>query len=472
MRADRLAVIAALLAGAFAAPPAGAQEGGRSLAGSWGGYLEPGPVRLRLQLVVRETEQGTSATFVSVDQGGATIPADVSVRADSVVFDVPMIRGAYRAVLSADGDTLTGTWTQGGGTLPLVMVRGADTAMAVRRPQEPRRPFPYREEEVAYESTEGVRLAGTLTLPPGEGPHPAVLLITGSGPQDRDEAILGHRPFLVLSDYLTRRGIAVLRVDDRGVGASTGNAAVATPADFVTDAAAGVRYLRGRPEVGPIGLIGHSEGGLVAPLVAAGSPDVRFLVLLAGPGTDSRTLLGRQTELIMAAGAVPDSAIRRVRAVQREMFDAVAGTADSAALYARLAAIADRHRRTLSRGEQELMGIHEDGAIRLLTAPWMRWFLAYDPQPALRRVTVPVLALNGALDLQVPADENLAAIEQALRAAGNPDVTVEKLPGLNHLFQTARTGLPAEYAQLEETFAPAALRRIAEWIAERFGPRP
>ncbi|HEX2076867.1 MAG TPA: alpha/beta fold hydrolase [Longimicrobium sp.] len=472
MQAHRLAALAALLAAPALCATADAQTpaAARSVAGTWGGALEPGPVRLRLKLIIPGTEGGSSATLVSVDQGGVSIPATFSVRGDSVIFDVSRIGGAYRAVLSAGADSLTGTWAQGGGELPLVMVRGADSMMVVRRPQEPQRPFPYREEEVAYESVDGVRLAGTLTLPPGDGPHPAVLLITGSGSQDRDETVFNHRPFLVLSDYLTRRGIAVLRVDDRGVGSSTGNPATATSADFAQDVAAGVRFLRGRREIGPIGLIGHSEGGLIAPMAAALAPEVRFLVLLAGPGTDSRTLLGRQTELIMAAGGVPDSVIRRIRPLQRELLEAAASDADSAALHEQLSAIAARYRTTLSRAEQELVGIHEDGAFNQLLLPWMRWFLAYDPQPALRRVTVPVLALNGALDLQVPPDENLAGIEQALRAAGNRDVTVEKLPGLNHLFQTARTGAPTEYGEIEETFSPAALQRIGDWIVQRFPP--
>jgi pimeloyl-ACP methyl ester carboxylesterase len=472
MYAHRLAVLAALLAAPVVWAPADAQTpaAGRSVAGTWGGALEPGPVRLRLTLVVPGTEGDSSATLVSVDQGGASMPATFSVRGDSVIFDLSRIGGSYRAVLSAGADSLTGTWTQGGGSLPLVMVRGADSTMAVRRPQEPRRPFPYREEEVAYASVDGVRLAGTLTLPEGEGPYPAVLLITGSGSQDRDETIFNHRPFLVLSDHLTRRGIAVLRVDDRGVGGSTGNPATATSADFARDVAAGVRFLRGRREIGPVGLVGHSEGGLIAPMVAAEQPEVRFLVLLAGPGTDSRTVIGRQTELLLAAASVPDSMIRRMRALQRELLDAVATTPDSAALYARLTGIIARYRTTLSPMEQELMGIHEDGALTQLVLPWMRWFLAYDPRPALRRVTVPVLALNGALDLQVPPDENLAGIRQALHAAGNRDVTVEKLPGLNHLFQTARTGVPGEYGEIEETFSPAALQRIGDWIVQRFPP--
>lgn len=459
----------ALLFGAgLAAVPAAAQDS--PLAGSWGGALETGAITLRLTLVIEGSDDAATATFTSVDQGGARFPASVQVRRDSVVFEAAMIGAAFRAVRAGD-DTLRGVWTQGGGALPLVMARGSQ-AQPVRRPQDPRPPFPYREEQVAYESDPGVRIAGTLTLPAGAGPHPAVLLISGSGPQDRDESIFNHRPFHVLADYLARRGIAVLRVDDRGVGESTGPFATSTSDDFARDVAAGVRWLRARADIGPVGLIGHSEGGLIAPMVAAQSPDVRFLVLLAGPGTQSRALLGRQTELVLAASGVPDSTIRVVRAVQRDLFDAVVAAPDTVGLAVRLREIVSRHRETMTPAQEEAAGIRQDASLPQLMSPWMRWFLRYDPAPVLRRVTVPVLALNGALDLQVPPDENLAGIEQALRAGGNPDVTVEKLAGLNHLFQTARSGAPSEYGRIDETFAPAALQRIADWIVQRFPPRP
>ena len=474
MNVNRSALAALLALAVLAGTPAAAQTPGegKSVVGSWGGALEPGAVRLRLKLIVQEGEPAT-ATFVSVDQGGASFPATVQVTADSVVFDAPAISASYRSVLSVDGDTLRGTWSQGPGTLPLVMVRGADAQMVVRRPQEPRRPFPYREEEVAYESDAGVRLAGTLTLPPGDGPHPAVLLVTGSGPQDRDESLFNHRPFLVLADYLTRRGIAVLRVDDRGVGGSTGSFAAATSEDFARDALAGVRFLRARADVGPVGIVGHSEGGMIAPMVAARSPDVAFLVLLAGPGIPIPQVMALQGERVMRSLGATDAQIQRQVALQREMYVAVAEEADSAALDARMREIGARFRAGLSAEEQAMPGMREADLAenaRMLGTPWWRWFLRHDPAAVLRQVRVPVLALNGELDVQVIADENLAGIRQAL--AGNPDATVEKLPGLNHLFQTVRTGGPGEYAQIEETLAPAALQRIADWILQRFGPRP
>ena len=472
MRIIRMA-IAAALAGAPLAAPAAAQQS--PLVGGWGGALEVQGLRLRLTLAVEAGAGGAlAARFVSVDQGDAAFPATVAVQGDSAVFTAAQIGATFRAEL-VGRDTLRGTWSQGGGSLPMVMVRGADAQMVVRRPQNPQPPFPYRTEEVAYDSDPGVRLAGTLTLPQGPGPHPAVVLVTGSGAQDRDETLLNHKPFLVIADHLTRRGIAVLRVDDRGTGASTGSFVGATSEDFVRDAMAGVRFLRGRPEVaaGRVGIVGHSEGGMIAPMAAARTPDVAFVVLLAGPGMRGADLLALQSELISRAGGTPDAQVQRTSAVQREMFNAVATTADSAALVTRLREIAARHQASMTAEERAQDGnsaAEWEAGINQLVSPWLRYFLRYDPAPALRGTRVPVLALNGALDLQVPADQNLAAIQAALSAAGNRDVTVEKLPGLNHLFQTATTGAPSEYGTIEETFSPAALQRISAWILERFGP--
>ena len=473
MKAIRFALAVGLMAAALAGP-AQAQGGGNTVEGSWGGALQAGAIRLRMKLFVQPEGEQLRATFVSVDQGGVNIPAVARVSGDSAIFEVPQLSAAYRAVLSAGGDTLTGTCFQGTGSLPMVMVRGADAQMVVRRPPEPQRPFPYREEEVAVQSVPGVRLAGTLTLPPGDGPHPAVLLVSGSGPQDRDETLLGHRPFLVLSDYLTRRGIAVLRLDDRGTASSSGEFRTATSDDFARDAEAAVRWLRARPEVADdrVGIVGHSEGGLIAPLVASRMREVAFVVLLAGPGIPSAELLVMQGALISRAGGDPEPEIERTSAFQRQMFAAIAATADSAALRDSLQAIGRRFQASLTpeeRASPDASDATLAAAINTLISPWYRWFLRYDPAPALRATRVPVLAINGALDLQVPADENLAGIQRALAAGGNRDATVEKLPGLNHLFQTARTGAPSEYAEIEETFSPAALQRVGDWIIQRFG---
>jgi len=285
-----------------------------SIEGIWQGTLKaPGGVELRIVFKISEKPDGTmTATMDSSDQGVTGIPVEkVAFENGNLRLDVKSILGVFQGKLKEDGLEIEGEWKQSGQSFPLVLKR-IEKAAEVRRPQEPKKPYPYKEEEVVYENKEaGITLAGTLTLPRQECPFPAVLLISGSGPQDRNETLLGHRPFLVLADYLTRRGIAVLRVDDRGVGESTGNISQATSEDFATDVLAGIEYLKNRKEINPmqIGLIGHSEGGFIAPMVAVQSPDVAFIVLMAGTGLTGEEILYLQGELMARAEGASEEAI-------------------------------------------------------------------------------------------------------------------------------------------------------------------
>jgi pimeloyl-ACP methyl ester carboxylesterase len=285
-----------------------------------------------------------------------------------------------------------------------------------------------------------------------------VLLITGSGPQDRNESAAGHRPFLVLADYLTRHGIAVLRADDRGFGRSTGTFSTATTADFATDAEAGVAYLRTRREVDAnrIGLIGHSEGGMIAPMVAARDHAIAFIVMMAGTGVSGDDVLVAQNILVAEAMGATHEQAEAQGARIRALTDIVKSEPDNASR--------ERKMRELLTGKVPPAQI--DGQIRALNTPWFRYMLTYDPAIALKKVTCPVLALNGELDLQVPPTQNLPAIRAALDAGGNKHVQIEPLSGLNHLFQTAKTGSPLEYAQIEETISPVALDIITRWISK------
>ena len=329
------------------------------------------------------------------------------------------------------------------------------------RPQDPKPPFPYRQEEVAYESKEpGIRLAGTLTFPSSGGPYSAALLITGSGAQNRNEEIMGHKPFLVLADSLTRRGIAVLRVDDRGVGGSSAGPPTATSLSFAQDVLAGVEYLKSRPEINPrrIGLIGHSEGGIIAPMVAAQSPDVAFIVLMAGMGVKGEEVLTEQGKLVLRANGASEELIQENTKAQKMLFNAIKSTSDNEVAETQM-------RESLSSANPTI----RDAALAQLKSvlsPWMRYFVTYDPQPALEKAKCPVLAINGEKDLQVPPGQNLPAIEKALRAGGNKDFKVIELPGLNHLLQTCKTGSIAEYSQIDETISPVALDLIGSWILE------
>lgn len=453
-------------------------------AGNWLGTLRVSPaVRLRIVFRIMKAKSGAlTAKMASPDQGADDIPVDgVTFKNGMLRLEVKTLRGSYAGKLSKNGASLAGTWTQLGNSFPLDMERVARIE-ARNRPQEPKKPTPYDDEIVSYgNGAAGIGLAGTLTKPRGAGPFPAVLLITGSGPQNRDEEMLGHKPFLVIADALTRRGIAVLRVDDRGVGGSTGDFSKATTQDFAGDALAGVAFLKSRPDIdgAKIGLIGHSEGGLIAPMAAMRSPDVAFIVLLAGPGIVGEQILTLQSALIGKAMGATDAAVAQNRALQERAFALLKTETDAAALRKALRALFEEKPAAAAASVPDARlaakPVPKSGApnpaveaqITMMTTPWFRYFLTYDPRPALTQVRCSVLAVIGDKDLQVPARENAPAIEAALRAGRNMDWAVEVLPGLNHLFQTAKTGSPTEYALIEETVAPAALQRIGDWIEER-----
>ena len=429
--------------------------------GPWMGTLEVGETKLRLVFHIWNTKDGLKATMDSLDQGAKGIPVtSVTRNGVSLKIELKQIEGLYDGKISEDKATITGTWTQRGTARPLVLTHSKDTAlMEPKRPQNPVRPFPYREEEVTYENkAQGDTLAGTLTIPQGKGPFTAVLLITGSGPQDRDESLMGHKPFLVLSDWLTRKGIEVLRVDDRGVGKSTGVFGTATTADFATDTEAGVAFLKTRPEVNgkKIGLIGHSEGGVIAPMVAARNPDVGFIVMLAASAVRGDEVLVEQRKLISEAAGMSKEEAEKEAVEERAVLALVVKEKDSPELEADLKA------KLVADGKEPKLGEQ----VKVLMSAWFRYFLAYDPAPTLKKVKCPVLALNGEKDLQVPPKQNLPVIRKALEEGANKNFEVDEIPGLNHLFQTAKTGSPLEYASIEETMSPAALEKISGWIVK------
>jgi len=447
------------------------------VAGDWLGALDVGAAKLRLGLHVEKTGDGAlTAILDSIDQG-AKIPVDTTVfESGTLRLSLKAIGGSYEGTLNAEGSALEGTWSQGGRKLPLTFNR-QEAPFALNRPQLPKAPFPYESREVTFNSEAGnVRLAGTLLLPAGEGPFPAVVLVTGSGPQDRDETLMGHKPFLVIADALARRGIASLRWDDRGTGASAGDHMGSTVEDFAADARAAVAFLRSRPEVDgkAIGIVGHSEGGLTAPMVAAADKSVSFLVLLAPPGEPLRSLLIRQTRALYNLQGLDEKLIDRALAAQAEDLELVADpsmTADQ--LREKLRAGSANRRKQFTDEERARLGVTADaieGNIRVATTAWFRSLTRQDPAVNLRNVQIPVLALFGEKDFQVDAPVNAEAVRAALAAAKNPDYEVRTFPGLNHLFQHAKTGGMDEYATIEETFAPEALSTIGDWIVARFPP--
>jgi pimeloyl-ACP methyl ester carboxylesterase len=473
MSLGRLLAIGLLAGVLLGLEPGAACAAERDAIGHWQGTLQ-GMLRIVVH-VERTADGGLRATMDSPDQGATGLALDsLVVTEDSLRFELRRVRGGYAARWNATGDTLSGAWTQSGMSLPLVLARTAHPS-GPRRSQVVAPPYPYDTLAVAFDNPRapGVHLAGTLTLPEGRGPFPAVLLITGSGPEDRDETVFGHHPFRVLADHLTRHGIAVLRVDDRGVGGSTGSPERATSEDFASDALAGFTFLRAQPRIDRrrVGLLGHSEGGLIAPLVASRTREVAFIVMLAGPGVRGDSLLLLQGEAARRAQGVTETFLARERAIGRRVYARlIAG--DSVGVAAAMQELVDTQLAALPEASRAAAGDPARvaaTAMRQLWSPWMRYFAAHDPAPVLRRVRCPVLALNGERDVQVTPRENLAGIESALRAGGNRDFTVRELPGLNHLFQECHSCSVAEYAQLEETFAPSALEQVSDWIRAHTG---
>ena len=445
-----------------------------SIEGIWEGKLKIPGGELRVVFKISKNPDGTlTATLDSPDQGAIDIPIEeVIFKDNTLLLEVKSVGAVFEGKVSEDFLVIEGDLKQSGQTLSLTVNR-VDKAVEILRPQEPKKPYPYIEKKVAYTNLKaGVKLVGTLTLPSDKSVFPVVLLITGSGPQDRNETVFGHRPFLVLADYLTRQGIAVLRVDDRGVGESTGYFSQATSEDFASDVLAGVEYLKTCKEIDPkkIGLIGHSEGGVIAPMVAVKSPDVAFIVLMAGTGLTGEEILYLQGALISRAMGATEEDIAKSRQFNAKIFSIVKEEEDNEIAKKRLQQMAMAYLAELSDEEKSRIGVSEEflkAQLQNLLSPWSRFFLTYDPKPTLTKVKCPVLAINGEKDLQVPPRENLIVIEEALKSGGNQDYTIKEIPYLNHLFQTAQTGVPSEYAMIEETISPVALKIIGDWILEQ-----
>ncbi len=444
----------------------------QDITGQWNGLLTVPGAKLRLVVHITKTATGYTATMDSPDQGASGIPvATTTFESNKLSLAIPAGRITYDGELK--DNQIMGTFKQNGMEFPMNLSREAIAKQEIKRPQEPKEPFGYYTEEVTFTNTkDNITLAGTLSLPKKEGVFPVVVLITGSGPQNRNEELLGHKPFLVLADYLTRHGIAVLRYDDRGVAASKGNFETATTADFATDAQSAVAYLKTRKEINPkkIGLIGHSEGGIIAPMVAAASKDVSFIVLLAGTGLRGEQLLLLQQELIARAEGATATEIKDTQIMNSYCFNKVLNSKDDTTLKSELTTYLSGILKDTPK-EQKPEGLSDEEnvaqQVKQITSPWMLYFLRFNPATVLEKVKCPVLAVNGEKDLQVPPKENLEAITKTLQKAGNKKLTTKVFPNLNHLFQECKTGSPNEYAEIEQTFAPVALEYVTQWISNQ-----
>ena len=443
---------------------------GQDISGQWNGALKVQGTQLRVVFNITKTENGINSTMDSPDQGAKGIPTTSTNFENSILkITIANAKIEYEGILGKDNNII-GTFKQGGQSFPMNLSKEIIEKEKLLRPQEPTKPYPYYSEDITFENKKaGINLAGTLTLPKKEGVFPVVILISGSGPQNRDEELLGHKPFLVLSDYLTKNGVAVLRFDDRGTALSKGDFKTATSADFATDVEAGIDYLKTRKEINKkeIGLIGHSEGGLIAPMVASKSKDVSFIVLLAGTGIKGDKLLLLQQKLIGKALGISDDDLQKNEVINRKAFDIVNKSNNLEQLRTDLTKYIKQQLKDNPNAEKPA-GMSDDDFINLqvkqVANPWMQYFIKYNPASALEKVKCPVLAINGGKDLQVPPKENLEAIKKALTKGGNKNTTTKELPNLNHLFQECKTGSPDEYAKIEQTFSPIALTEILKWI--------
>jgi uncharacterized protein len=448
-----------------------------SVAGEWMGRLDAGPVELRIVLSVQRTDDGAlRGTFNSVDQGAKMAVETISFLNRTLRFALPKIDGTYEGTMTADGGKIEGVWSQGGRQIPLTLERQSKP-FALVRPQTPQPPFPYDSLSVeVHNSRDRVTLGCTLLVPHGRGPFPAALFLTGSGAQDRNETLLGHEPFRVIADHLGRHRIASLRCDDRGVGTSGGNVFMVTMDELAGDVQAALEFLADRPEIddSEIGLIGHSEGALLAPLVASRQNSVDFMVLLAPPGVPMEQVLLNQARKSMRLRGISEPLISRILQVQSEELKLVKDrsvTRDE--LVARLRAREKKLHARLTADELRRLEVTPETteqAVQRVATPWFRSLIRQNPADHLSRLDLPVLALLGEKDVQISPKENAAAVEGALRAAPTSDYTVKVLPGLNHLFQHAATGALSEYGTIEETIAPEVLELVTEWIRSNSDP--
>ncbi len=440
--------------------------------GHWEGAISIMGAELGIKVDIKSEADSFKASIDIPMQNAIGLPLkNVSFKPPKVYFELPAGPGIAIFDGEMKGDSMIGDFSQAGAKGKFYLIKGTATKTAA--PVEP--PPPYKEEEVKIHNGD-ITLAGTLSLPVTAGPYPAVVLITGSGAQNRDEEVMGFKPFKLIADYLTRSGIAVLRCDDRGVGGSTGSMEKATGEDFANDAEAQVKYLLTRSEIDhkKIGLLGHSEGGIIAPMVAARFKDIAFIVLMAGPAVTGDKIISKQIDILMRAGGATETEIKTELARQEQVYKVVRTNKGWEELRLELQKDAKESLNKMTAEERKAIGDEEklintstDAKIKGAKSPWFKYFIDFDPAKQLEKVKCPVLGLFGELDMQVPLDLNKEPIEKVFKKSGNKDYTIHVFPKANHLFQEAVTGNPAEYATLKKEFVPGFMEMISDWIAKR-----
>lgn len=448
--------------------------------GTWEGDLDAGMQKLRMIFTISQKDDGQlKVTIQAPQQSPAQIPADtVFTDANKINLEVKRFKMSFSGTLVNDS-SLSGDFVQGA-NIPLLLKKVAKATIVTKaqRPQTPKPPFAYKSIDLIIPGKEPMqKLGATLTVPDTVAgkKYPAVVLITGSGPQDRDETMFGHKPFAVIADQLTKKGFAVLRVDDRGVGKSTGNRAIATSADFANDTEAGVDYLRSQPfiDVKNLGLIGHSEGGMIAPMVAAKRKDIKFIVLLAGPGVPCADLMTEQNVAIFKSNGLKAGIADAYGPMYKKLVLSIVGAKDSATAFSNGMKIVnewnapDSVKKVFNVNDEAQKKAYVKAMTDEIYNPWYRYFVSYDPAPALKKLSCAVLALNGSKDLQVLPASNLKGIETALKKSKTKNYEIKEIPQLNHLFQTCTTCTLSEYSTLEESFSPAALDVMTNWLLKQ-----
>jgi pimeloyl-ACP methyl ester carboxylesterase len=459
-----VAVVVLLLVGVSS--PVRAQA---EVAGTWEGAIVLPGVNLGITLHIKGRDTDLKATIDIPMQMAMGLPlTSVRLKDSRLHFELPAGPGLAVFEGAVHGDSIKGDFHQATTTSTFYLGR--------TKPAEPEvveAPPPYRVEEVSFRNGD-IRLAGTLTIPPGKGPFPAIILLTGSGAQNRDEELFGFRPFKILADTLTRSGLAVLRCDDRGVGGSTGSVSASTSAEFAGDALAMKHFLAGRSDINSkkIGFLGHSEGAIVAAMAAVQSNDVAFIVLMAGPSIPGDSIIVYQVGSLARGQGQLERDVQRAMDLQRRVLEAAKTNRGWEEIRPLLLSEMKQQRDRLPDGQKaaltdSLLSDRVEQQIADLQQPWFRFFISYDPALDLSKVRCPVLSLVGDLDQQVPPALNRKPMEEAFRAGGNKDFEFMVIPGANHLFQKAKTGSPMEYAALPKEFIEGLLGRVGKWLQKR-----
>ena len=443
----------------------------QDISGDWSGKAKRGDKEIIFVFNIKQENSTYSTTMgVPTFRVSGVKPSTTTFTNGTLIIDGSNVGMNYKGIFNNEAQQFEGTYKEGGIEMTLNLKKGTVKIEESRRPQEPLKPYPYYEEDIVFENTESkIELAGTLTLPNKSGKFPVVILISGSGPQDRDESFMGHKPFLVLADYLTKQGIGVLRFDDRGHGKSTGDFGNATTEDFSKDVLSAIAYLKTRKEVEikNIGLIGHSEGGIIAPLVANNSKDVAFMVLLASTGISGTELSVMQSKTLRQFPVEDEVAFEKNT---RKAIAIVTSNKSESEIKKELT----KHYNDFLRPILTSLNVPEkninafiDSQLKTSLKPWSRYFLQYNPADEIEKLQIPVLSLNGSKDTQVNAKINQEGIQKALIKGNNQDYKIVELENLNHFFQKCETGKMDEYRKIEQTFSPTALKEISDWILKR-----